>query len=168
MKAIIRLSLVAALIALLPLAAAAQAQAQAQAQGGFAIMSLENGYAPGYNVGTGNWNVASRFSLNMHVTENLFGGFTFLDGDGTVIPDYRYLRLGYTVGNRLGLCVILGSAGANPLSGLGLDVIAFQRRYQDAFTTQFKAQLEYLFQPTAANGLTSGILLAGLAFSIGI
>lgn len=162
MKAIIRLTVVAALIALAPLAAAAQAQ------GGFTIMSLENGYAPGYNVGTGNWNVASRFSLNMHVTENLTGGFTFLDGDGTIIPDYRYLRLGYTVGNRLGLSVILGSAGANPLSGLGLDVIAFQRRYQDAFTTQFKAQLEYLFQPTAANGLTSGILLAGLAFSIGI
>lgn len=143
----------------LPLAAAAQ---------GFSIMSFENGYVPAFNLGSNNWNVASRFALNIQVSDNVSSGFVFIDGDGTIIPDYRMLRLNYKLLNRASLGLSIGSTGATMVTGLGFDIIAFQRRFQDALTTDFKVQIDYLFQPTVANGLTSGVLGMGLAFSIGI
>jgi hypothetical protein len=154
-----RLALIALLLAL-PLSA--------WSVDGFSVLSIENGYAPGYNIGSGNWNVASRFALSIQMTDKLAAGFTFIDGDGTIIPDYRFLRLSYGFSDRLAMAMLLGSNGAIPVSGLGFDLIAFQRRYQDAFTTQFKVDLDYIFQPTLANGLTSGTLLMSLVFSIGI
>jgi hypothetical protein len=119
-------------------------------------------------VGTGNWNVASRFALGLQVTDTISAGFTFMDGDGTIIPDYRFLRLGYSFAGKLQFNLALGTATpGGTVSGLGFDVIPFQRKYQDVFLTQFKVQMDYIFLPTAANGLTTGVLFLGLAFSIG-
>lgn len=70
--------LVLVLAMVLPMAAAAQ---------GFSIMSFENGYAPGFNLASNNWNIASRFALNIHVSDKVSSGFVFIDGDGTIIPD---------------------------------------------------------------------------------
>lgn len=153
--------LVLFLALVLPMAAMAQ---------GFSIMSFENGYAPGFNLTStvNNWNVASRFALNIHVSDRVSSGFVFIDGDGTIIPDYRLLRLNYKLLDRASLGLSLGSTGTTMVTGLGFDIIAFQRRFQDALTTDFKMQIDYLFQPTVANGLTSGVLSMGLAFSIGI
>ena len=121
-----------------------------------------------FNLGSNNWNVASRFALNIRVSENVSSGFVFLDGDGTIIPDYRLLRLTYKLMDKASLGLSIGSTGAVMVAGFGFDAIAFQRRFQDALTTDFKVQIDYLFQPTVANGLTSGVLGMGLAFSIGI
>lgn len=154
--------------AVLVLAALVPCVLGAQTASGFGILSLENGYTPGYNLGTGTWNVASRFSLTLHVTDALSAGFTFLDGDGTAIPDYRFLRLSYAFLGKMMFSFSLGSTGANPVSGLGFDLVAFQRKFQDVFVTQMKIQMDYLFQPTVANGLTSGVLLLGIALGIGI
>lgn len=151
--------LILVLALVLPLAAAAQ---------GFSIISFENGYAPGFSLGNNNWNIASRFALNIHVSDKVSSGFVFIDGDGTTIPDYRLLRLNYKFLDRASLGLSLGSTGANMVTGLGFDVVAFQRRFQDALTTDFKMQIDYLFQPAATNGLTSGVMSLGLAFSIGI
>lgn len=151
--------LVLFLALVLPITVAAQ---------GFSIMSFENGYAPGFNLGNNNWNIASRFALNIHVSDKVSSGFLFIDGDGTTIPDYRLLRLNYKLLDRTSLGLSLGSTGASMVTGLGFDFIAFQRRFQDALTTDFKMQIDYLFQPAAADGLTSGVLSMGLAFSIGI
>lgn len=134
----------------------------------FSILSFDNGYTPGYNIGTGNWSVASRFGMNVQITDTLLAGFVFLDGDGVIVPDYRLLRLGYQFMDKTRLSLSLGSTGAVLVSGLGFDVVAFRRKFQDALATEFKVQVDYLFQPTVADGLTSGVLCVGLAFGIGI
>jgi hypothetical protein len=145
----------------------------------FSILSFDNGYAPGYNLATGNLAVASRFALNVQIAEPLMASFVFIDGDNTILPDYRMLRLGYQLIDRLRLCVALGSVtGASTapalaigtfVSGIGFDTVAFRRKFQEALATEFKVQVEYLFAPTVpAASMTGGILFLGLAFSIGM
>lgn len=145
----------------------------------FSILSFDNGYAPGFNLSSGNLAVASRFALNLQITDPLSAGFVFIDGDNTVIPDYRMLRLAYQFMDRIRLNVALGSVtGASTApavavgtlaSGIGFDMIAFRRKFQETMGTEFKIQIDYLFTPTVANaGLTGGILFFGMAFAIGI
>jgi hypothetical protein len=145
----------------------------------FSILSFDNGYAPGFNLSSGNLAVASRFSLNLQITDPLAAGFVFIDGDNTVIPDYRMLRLSYQVIDKIRMNVALGSVtGASTApavavgtlaSGIGFDLIAFRRKFQDTMATEFKVHIDYVFTPTeAAAGLTGGILVFGMAFSIGI
>jgi hypothetical protein len=145
----------------------------------FSILSFDNGYAPGFNLTTGNLAVASRFSLNIQLADPIMASFVFLDGDNTVIADYRMLRLGYQVLDRVRLNVALGTVtGASTApavavgslaSGIGFDVIAFRRKFQDVLASEFKVQIDYIFTPTvAAAGMTGGILFLGFAFAIGI
>jgi len=145
----------------------------------FSILSFDNGYAPAFNLSSGNLAVASRFALNLQITDPLSAGFVFLDGDNTVLPDYRMLRLSYQFMERIRLNIALGTvtvastapavAVGSLVSGIGFDMIAFKRKFQDTLATEFKIQIDYIVTPTvAAAGLTGGNLFFGLAFSVGI
>lgn len=145
----------------------------------FSILSFDNGYAPAFNLSSGNLAVASMFSFNLRISDPLSVGFVFLDGDNTVLPDYRMLRLSYQFMERIRLNIALGTVTAastapavavgSLVSGMGFDMIAFKRKFQDTLATEFKVQIDYIFTPTvAAAGLTGGNLFFGLAFSVGI
>ncbi len=134
----------------------------------FSILSFDNGYAPAYNLQTGNWNVASEFSLNVQVADPLSASFVLINGDGTIVPNYKLLRLNYQILDRARLGAMIGSSGTNLVSGLGFDVVAFRKKFQDAIASEFKLQINYLFQPAVAPGISGGLLFFGLAFSIGV
>jgi hypothetical protein len=152
---------VVVLAAALPLSAAAADT--------FRILSFDNGYAFGYNLASNNWNVASSFGLSVQITDTVSVGFNLLDGDGTVFTDFRLLEFNYQLFDKAGLSVSVGSTGGNLAAGIGLEMIAFQRRFQDALASELSLQLDYLFQPGSATaGVTAGILSAGLVFSIGL
>ena len=163
-------------LAVLLCAGAARAASAADT---FSILSFDNGYAPAFNLSSGNLAVASRFALSVQIADPLSASFVFLDGDNTIVPDYRMLRLNYQFLERVRLNVSLGSVtGASTApavavgtlaSGIGFDLVAFRRKFQEALATEFKVQIDYLFTPSvAAAGLTGGILFLGCGFSIGI
>ncbi len=164
---------------LLACAVAGLAVQRAAAADVFSVLSFDNGYAPAFNLTTGNVAVASRFAVNVQLSEAMSAGFVFLDGDNTVVPDYRFLRLNYGLLDRVRLNVSLGTVtGASTApavavgsltSGIGFDVVVFKRKFQDVLASEFKVQADYIFTPAVAGtGVLGGILFVGFAVGIGI
>lgn len=134
------------------------------------ILGIESGVVLGYDVTTGNIGNATSLTLNLSLTDNLTSGFEFLSGSGTMPATASLLSLSYGVADRFGMSILVGrDTGAGVLlAGVGMYVNIFERRIQDAISTILKAKIDYIFPPTAANGVTSGDLTMGLSVSVGL
>jgi hypothetical protein len=163
----IRMKKILILLAVLALLPLTQVAAQSS---GFKVLSFDIGYAPSYNVETGDTDVQSLFGFNVMVGDDLSAGFTIIDGGGAT--GFSLLSLKYQLIDKVKAQVSLGlfdpagtGTGPTAVSGLGLEYAPFTRRYGEYLGTELKLRLEYLF---LANAIDDGLLYFGLAFGVGI
>jgi hypothetical protein len=153
-----------ALACLLCLTGAAQA---AKPSTGTPLISIENGYAAGFNMSSSDFGTSFDLSLGFGVTDQLQLYFTNLAGDGgTVFPAYRLFGASYALLPKLGLMTSLGKTGTTNVVGIGAYSLLFEREI-GGLSTFFKLKLDYIMPLSDfAGGLVRIDMLAGLGLGI--
>jgi len=163
-KKLILLSMIAML---LPVAVSAQQ--------GFSFMSFELGGGMGVRMGdTIHAGGLNTFGINFRLADPLIIGVSFNNGilapgTGTPLGNLTMFNIKYDVMPLVRATMGFGSAGTGSTAfhtGLGFEVIPFRREVGGLFT-EFKLAPRYYFVPATANGISNGVLLLGLALSVG-
>ncbi|MDR1210667.1 MAG: hypothetical protein LBK40_00390 [Spirochaetaceae bacterium] len=148
-----------AVLAILPLA-----QLAAQSSG-YNVFSFDIGYAPSYNVNTGDTDSQTLFGFNVMVGNDLAAGFTLI---GNSTAGFSLLTLKYQIIDRIKAQVSLGlqNPGGSPIpvSGLGFEYAPFTQS-NNSLNTELKLRIEYLFPN---NYVEQGWLFFGLALGVGV
>jgi hypothetical protein len=155
-----RFAAAAALACILCMAGAAQA---AKASSDVPLISIENGYAAGYNLTSNDFGTSFDLSLGFGVTDKLQLYFTNLAGDGgTIFPAYRLFGVSYALLPKLGLITSLGKTGTTNVVGLGVYSMLFSREV-GGLSTFFKLKLDYIMPMSDfSGGLVRIDMLAGI------
>jgi hypothetical protein len=148
----------ALVLILLPLSAGAQTAENTE----FQYLSIDIGYAPGWNLaGSGSQVMPSLFGLNIKVSDRLSAGIQTLT-EGAVRDNFLLLK--YTLLPKVRATLGFGVQGTTPASSAGFEVIPLSRSAGGLAATEFKAAVKY---DAPFNDLTKGKILFALVFGIG-
>lgn len=158
-----RIAALAALIIALGLSAFGQATTEAA----MPLITIENGYSAGFNVGNSKIGNAFEIVLGLGLTDRIQAQTIFIQGDGANFDTYRLLGLAYGVLPRIGVITMMGldTTAAASVAGLGLYSNLFTRNVAGSLQTGLRLKLDYIAPVTS---FATGLLRFGLAAYVGM
>jgi len=131
------------------------------------ILTIENGYSAGYNVGTSKVGSAFDITMGFGMSENLQAQVSFIQGDGSSFANYRLFALAYAVAPKLGVTTLVGmdTTAAASVVGIGLYSNLLTRVITGSLQTGLKLKLDYIAPVTNYSG---GVIRLGLSAALGM
>jgi hypothetical protein len=131
----------------------------------FPLVSIENGYLGGYNLGSSDVGSGLDFAIGFALTDKLQAKLAFVQGDASY-HSYRLFGLSYALIPRLAFTSLFGldANAAGSAVGLSMDVRLLSNVVSESLQTSLKLSFGYI-APVAS--YDTGVINFGVAASIG-